>query len=166
MTLSEHSKKLLAESFRRAKSLQPPDDFPQLLNVKKRTRSSSPMPPPGSTEDDGRQSKTLNTNISVQQNLPAPAEQPKEIRRQNNLLNPVWRNGFGCLMITLSAATLKKFSVVQVCLWAQALSEHELEDLQKAFANYIQSEDSFPTAGKVFELANKERRKRLGIIVR
>lgn len=163
--LSEDSKKLLRKVFQEAKSQQPPDDSPQLLRVPKRNRGSSPMQQHGSTEDVGKQSKTLKTNTDIQQQLPQQAES-KESRRQKNLLDHQWRNGFGCLMVTLSACTLKKFSVSQICIWAQALSEHDIEDLREGFSEYIQSGDGFPTVGKLFELVSKSRRNRKGLIVR
>lgn len=158
-TLSEDSKRQLREAFQRAKSSQPPNDMPHSFTRKALNRSSSPMPPPGLSEDVGSRSTTKKTPIES-----LPMSRPD--RRQQNLQCERWRSGFGQLMVAASSAFNRAFGRVDLDLWAGALCEYDLEDLTDGFAEFIKSPEGFPTPGKAETHIKKCRQRRLGIVVR
>lgn len=159
-TLSEGSKRQLREAFMRAISSQPPEDMPRSLGTRAPSRSSSPMPRPGLSEDVGNQSKTKRMPID---NLPALSRLD---RRQQNLQCERWRTGFGQLMVAASSAFNRAFGKVDLDLWASALCEYDLEDLTEGFSDFIKSPEGFPTPGKAESYIKKCRQRRLGIVVR
>jgi hypothetical protein len=159
--LSNASRRLLEGVSRRMQSSRGPDDSPASLNLNNASRDSSPTQPPGSPVDDGKQSRMM----KPPQLLPSN-QLSVQSRRQANSQNEPWRIGFGRLMVAMSVAHNRVYSLLEIQLWASALSDHDLEDLNAGFAEFLKTPESFPTPGKVEKYVQKCRRNRLGIVVR
>lgn len=161
--LSSASKKLLQEAFSRAKSLQPQDELPPLFSRAGLKPNTSPTQQPGSTVDAGR---LLTTKRNLTERPQSPQPESKAEVRLRNLQNPLWRSGFGSLMIAISSAFNRAFSGIDLDLWASALAECDLIDLQSGISEFIQTAEGFPTPGKALATIKKNRQLRLGIIRR
>jgi hypothetical protein len=149
------------ERHQQRKSSTQPEDMQQPTAAETQNRSSSHTPPPGLSGDAGSQSTTL--KLSPQ--LPSTLSSVQD-RRQQNLQNERWRNGFGSQMILVSSAFNKKFGIIDLELWSMALAEYDLEDLYEGFAEFMKSPEGFPTPGKAEKHIKKCRQHRLGIVVR
>ncbi len=160
-TLSSASKNVLSAAWKRLKLSTVQDDSPQLSNWKNVTHDTFRTPPLGLTVDGGKQSTTMKPQQSHPPNLPAV-----QSRRMSNSQNEQWRSGFGRLMVALSAAHNRVYSLLEIQLWASALSDHDLVDLNEGFSDFLKTSEGFPTPGKVEMFVRKCRRNRLGIVVR
>ena len=137
---------------------QPSSGLQKSSGSVEQNRSTCRTPPHGSTAGAGNPS--LMRRPSFDQHLPAD-------RARLNSQDPQWRNGFGSVMVAVSAAYNRAFTTEDITLWAAALAEHALEDIQSGVADWIKNSDNgFPTPGKAIVFVKARRHRRLGIVVR
>lgn len=137
---------------------QPSSGSPKSSEIAAPNRSMSRTQPPGSMAGVGSQLTT--------KKLPFDQHSPTDRARLNSQ-DPQWRNGFGSVMVAVSAAYNRAFTAEDITLWAAALAEHALEDIQSGVADWIKNSDNgFPTPGKAIVFVKARRHRRLGIVVR